>query len=295
MVEITEDHPPFEIAVSSPPLSPRIIAGERGNQNPSPKELGVARPNFNSLQPETDKGACAQQSPSCTNVPENTAESTTGSLGIKVRGYEKLQVKLPEKKRTAIQIDPYQESDKGQPVCMEKVPPLALWLNELPKDLCRALEKQHPPEFIRQIKEILESIRQERKKWVHDLPEEWKMGLQMWQTGLCELTRFGFISQIEGDKLTKFFGLLLQSKIILDCSMPLRIKHVHAVFKLQFVHRPLSFFITVSKEPHVQITELLKFTTNTLKSKADAFKEAYSIPKQKQIKQKQKGKKMLYC
>ena len=218
-MDITGNHAPFDTFASQRatayPIGQGSYLEELLVENPYPQ------------QPESDW--CAENAHVQPTVPSNDIQSKcrkepTENLGIKLR--DELHISLPAKDST-IPSAQCNETTNGKPVCMQKVPPLALWLGELPIGLCdkdgpmmKRLEmlslKEWPPdilaEFVLEMKQTLELIRKERNRQAHELPKTWQVGTEEWDRGIKDLQRHGYVSSTVSDKLTKFYNLLKKSK-----------------------------------------------------------------------------------
>ena len=160
-------------------------------------------------------------------------------MGIELR--ETLQVSLHTKESTNLSVHS-NETTNEKPVSMEKVPLPALWLGELPIGLCDEggslmkqveifeLTNEYPPEFILEIRQILELIRKERNRKAHDLPKTWQVHTEEWNAGIKELERYDYISSAESDKMSIFYGLLRKSKLLLEVQHPLSLTE-NTIFK----------------------------------------------------------------
>ena len=204
------------------------------------EELGVR--NAYQQQPESDgciQNAPVQPTPQHKSIQSKSREEPIENLGIELRDPLQVSLRATESKSLSVHSN---ETMNEKPVSMAYVPPLALWLGELPVGLCDEggplvkqveileLTNEYPPEFIREIRQILELIRKERNRKVHDLPKTWQVHTEEWNAGIKDLERYGYISSAERDKMSIFYCLLRKSKHLLDLEHPLSLTE-NTIFK----------------------------------------------------------------
>ena len=189
-------------------------------------------------QPESDgriQNSLAQPTLRHKEIQSKSREEPIENLGIELR--ETLQVSLRATESTN-GGGHSNETTNEKPFSMEKVPLLALWLGELPIGLCDEggplmkqvemleLTNEYPPEFILEIRQILELIRKERNRKAHDLPKTWQVHTEEWNAGITDLERYDYISSAESHKMSIFYGLLRKSKLLLDLQHPLSLTEI---------------------------------------------------------------------
>ena len=233
-MDITRNYAPFDTCASQRTTAHLL------DQISHVEELGVKNPP--PQQPESDgciQNSLAQPTLRHKEIQSKSREEPIENLGIELR--ETLQVSLRATESTDLSVQS-NETTNEKPASMEKVPLLALWLGELPIGLCDAggplmkqvemleLTNEYPPEFILEVRQILELIRKERNRKAHDLPKTWQVHTEEWNAGIKDLERYDYISSAESDKMSIFYGLLRKSKLLLELQHPLSLTEI-TIFK----------------------------------------------------------------